>query len=398
MITTQHLTPHSVIMGHQKEIDTWFDEQWRKTTLPLYGSVDLRNAGFKLAPIDTNLFPAGFNNLNANIIPSAVQAAKATIAEICPNVTRLLLIPENHSRNLFYFESVATLLGILSKAGFDVKVASPNPQLINLPSGRQLTLEAIIKSGNRVAVGDFDPQCIILNNDLSDGIPETLQNLEQRIIPSLHLGWSKRLKSVYFDYYQTVCKEFSLLLNCDPWVFNPLFSQCPEVNFMTQEGQECLYHRAQKLLHEIRYKYEQYNIQQKPFLVIKADSGTYGMAVMMIEDPEELLTMNRKKRTRMSTIKGGKPVTKAIIQEGIYSFEKAGVENSVAEPVIYCMGRESIGGFYRIHKDKAENESLNSPGMTFSAFKEWGETFYPYKVIAKLAMLAAAREMEGIEK
>lgn len=396
MITTQHLTPHSVIMGHQKEIDTWFDEQWRKTTLPLYGSVDLRNAGFKLAPIDTNLFPAGFNNLNANTIPSAAQTAKATIAEICPNVTRLLLIPENHSRNLFYFESVATLLGILCKAGFDVKVASPNPQLINLPSGRQLTLEAIVKNGNRVAVGDFDPQCIILNNDLSDGIPEILQNLEQRIIPSLHLGWSKRLKSIYFDYYQTVCKEFSLLLNCDPWFFNPLFSQCPEVNFMTQEGQECLYHRAQKLLHEIRYKYDQYNIQQKPFLVIKADSGTYGMAVMMIEDPEELLTLNRKQRTRMSTIKGGKPVTKAIIQEGIYSFEKAGVANSAAEPVVYCMGRETIGGFYRIHKDKAENESLNSPGMTFSPFDT--ETLYPYKVIAELAMLAAAREMKEIEK
>ena len=165
---------------------------------------------------------------------------------------------------------------------------------------------------------------------------------------------------------------------------------------MTQEGQECLYHRAQKLLHEIRYKYDQYNIQQKPFLVIKADSGTYGMAVMMIEDPEELLTMNRKKRTRMSTIKGGKPVTKAIIQEGIYSFEKAGVENSVAEPVVYCMGRQAIGGFYRIHKDKTENESLNSPGMTFSPFD--AQIIYPYKVIAELAMLAAAREMKEIEK
>jgi oxygen-independent coproporphyrinogen-3 oxidase len=30
--------------------------------------VDLRNAGFKLAPVDTNLFPAGFNNLNLDLI------------------------------------------------------------------------------------------------------------------------------------------------------------------------------------------------------------------------------------------------------------------------------------------------------------------------------------------
>ena len=36
-------------------------------------SVDLRNSGFKLAPVDTNLFPGGFNNLNPGF-PAAVRA------------------------------------------------------------------------------------------------------------------------------------------------------------------------------------------------------------------------------------------------------------------------------------------------------------------------------------
>jgi len=52
------------LLNSQAQIETWFRSQWLKTPAPFYTSVDLRNAGFKLAPVDTNLFPAGFNNLN----------------------------------------------------------------------------------------------------------------------------------------------------------------------------------------------------------------------------------------------------------------------------------------------------------------------------------------------
>jgi len=48
----------------------------------VYCSVDLRNAGFKLAPVDTNLFPGGFNNLSPEMLPLAVQAAMAAIENI----------------------------------------------------------------------------------------------------------------------------------------------------------------------------------------------------------------------------------------------------------------------------------------------------------------------------
>src|ERR1700678_2649898 len=68
----------------QKEISQWFEAQWKKTPPPLYGSVDLRNAGFKLAPVDMNLFPAGFNNLNPDFMPLCIQAAQATIEQILP--------------------------------------------------------------------------------------------------------------------------------------------------------------------------------------------------------------------------------------------------------------------------------------------------------------------------
>ncbi|MDP2246981.1 MAG: glutamate--cysteine ligase, partial [Nitrosomonadales bacterium] len=44
------------------KIEHWFRGQWLEHASPFYASVDLRNSGFKLAPVDTNLFPGGFNN------------------------------------------------------------------------------------------------------------------------------------------------------------------------------------------------------------------------------------------------------------------------------------------------------------------------------------------------
>ena len=56
-------------------IERWFRMQWQDHVPPFYGSVDLRNAGFKLAPVDMNLFPGGWNNLSEEMLPCAVQAA-----------------------------------------------------------------------------------------------------------------------------------------------------------------------------------------------------------------------------------------------------------------------------------------------------------------------------------
>ena len=60
-------------------IERWFRLEWQEHTPPFYCSVDLRNAGFKLAPVDTNLYPGGFNNLSAEAMPLAIQAAMAAI-------------------------------------------------------------------------------------------------------------------------------------------------------------------------------------------------------------------------------------------------------------------------------------------------------------------------------
>jgi glutamate--cysteine ligase len=402
-------------LDKQTEIEGWFRAQWQKTRPPVYCSTDLRNAGFKLAPVDTNLFPAGFNNLNIEFNPLCFQAMQATLLEICPEVTRLLLIPESHTRNQFYFESLARIRDIIAGAGFEVRIGTFNPEItqpttFDTPSGRSVLLEPLKREGDKVGVGDFFPCCIVLNNDLSDGLPEILQGISQKVMPPMALGWSNRLKSEHFGHYASVANAFAEQVGIDPWLLQPYFDQCPEVNFMHQEGQKCLHLRAEMLFKRIQKKYDEYNIKQDPFLVIKADQGTYGMAVMMIKSPDDLLKLNRKQRTRMSTLKGGSEVTRAIIQEGVHSFETM-EDGAVAEPVVYMIGRHVVGGFYRVHAGRGSDENLNAPGMNFEplAFAraccspEDGEDepanrFYAYSVVGRLAALAAAQELKQLEK
>jgi len=378
---------NSLFSLHHDSIEAWFQAQWQKTPPLFYGSVDLRNAGFKLAPVDTNLYPAGFNNLN-DLAP-CIAATKKYFQDFYPNQTDILLIPESHTRNSFYFDNLRQLISILEGAGLKLHLGTLNTEATPEPN---LNFESLIREGNKVGVKGFFPDLILLNNDLSSGVPELLQNLDQIILPPLCLGWHKRLKSSHFKYYAEICHSFALLLNIDPWFIMPLFDHCNEVDFLKKKGEGCLAFRAEKLLFQIKQKYAEYGIQEEPFLIVKADAGTYGMGVMTIKDPQELLHLNRKQRTKMSASKGGNEVHQAIIQEGIYSTEKWN-DNATAEAVIYGIGAAAVGGFYRVHEGKDPTESLNAPGMEFHPLKSNSdELFYNYSVIARLAFLAATHE------
>jgi glutamate--cysteine ligase len=119
-LTGPLLALESRFLERQTDIEQWFRSQWLEHSPPFYASVDLRNAGFKLAPVDTNLFPGGFNNLNAEFLPLCVQATMTAVEKLCPEARNLLLVPENHTRNLFYLRNVARLAQILKLAGLNV--------------------------------------------------------------------------------------------------------------------------------------------------------------------------------------------------------------------------------------------------------------------------------------
>ncbi len=404
------------LLDHQNEIERWFRAQWRDTPAPFYASVDLRNAGFKLAPVDTNLFPAGFNNLNPAFMPLCIQAAQSAIERAYPEALGVLLVPENHTRNTFYLENLAALREILELAGFQVRIGSLLPDLsapmtLSLPSGRSLLIEPIVRTGERVGVEGFDPCVVLLNNDLSSGRPAALEGIEQPIIPPLDAGWTLRRKSDHFAHYQRVAREFAERVGIDPWLIDPRFRKCGKINFMKREGEDCLARNVGALLDEVQRKYIEYDIDEEPFIVVKAERGTYGMGIMMVRSVDEVRQLSRKQRTKMARIKEGQNVTEVIIQEGVFSFETWAQTNAVAEPVVYLIDHFVVGGFYRVHTGRGPNENLNAPGMHFEplAFEEScsipdptrapdanPNRFYAYGVIARLAMLAAARELASL--
>ena len=402
------------ILESTPAIERWFRLEWMEHTPPFYCSVDIRNAGFKLAPVDTNLFPGGWNNLTPQMLPLAVQAAMAAIEKICPEARNLLVVPENHTRNSFYLSNVLQLKRIFHQAGLNVRFGSlssdiKEPTTVELPTGESLTIEPLIRTDRRLGLKNFDPCTILLNNDLSAGIPGILEDLhEQHLLPPLHAGWSVRRKSNHFKAYEEVAKRFGKLLGIDPWLINPMFAQCGEVSFAEGEGMECLTTHVDALLSRIKRKYKEYGINEKPFVVVKPDNGTYGMGIMTVHDAKELGGLNRKTKNKMSVLKDGQTLSDVIIQEGVLTNER--VNDAVAEPVVYMVDRYVVGGFYRIHAERGIDENLNAPGASFVplAFADSGRLpqsgekpgssgpnrFYMYGVVARLAMLASSYELE----
>ena len=398
------------VLDSMPAIERWFRLEWMEHTPPFYTSVDVRNSGFKLAPVDTNLFPSGWNNLTPEMLPLAVQAAMAAIEKICPEARNLLVVPENHTHNTFYLSNLLQLKRIFHQAGLNVRFGSLNPEIkeptsFNVPNGEVISIEPLIRSDKRLGLKDFDPCTILLNNDLSAGIPGMLEDLhEQFLLPPLHAGWSLRRKSRHFQAYEEVAKRFGKLLGMDPWLINPMYAKCGEVDFAAGVGMDSLSSNVDALLTKIRRKYKEYGINEKPFVIVKADNGNCGMGIMTVRDVKDLDLQNIKAQE-------GLTLTEVIVQEGVLTNER--VNDAVAEPVVYMMDRFVVGGFYRVHAERAVDESLNAPGASFvplafadsSRLPQPGRKpgssspnrFYMYGVIARLAMLAASYELEGTD-
>jgi len=403
-------------LDNETTVERWLRTQWLDHTPPFYASVDLRNAGYKLAPVDTNLFPGGFNNLNTDFLPLCVQAAMAAVEKICPEARNLLLIPENHTRNQFYLMNVARLANILQHAGLNVRIGSLLPEItaptsLDLPDGQRLVLEPLKRlgsDGRRLGLEGFDPCAVLLNNDLSAGVPEIFLNLEEQfVIPPLWAGWHVRRKSAHFAAYRDVAQSFARELSIDPWLIDPDFEVCSEINFHERVGEECLAGSVDKLLNRMRLKYKEYGITEEPFVIVKADAGTYGMGIMTVKDASEVKQLNRKQRNKMAVVKEGLQVTDVIIQEGVPTVER--VDEGTAEPVVYMIDRYVVGGFYRVNASRGTDENLNAPGMHFKPLgfatacslpdarmdpHAPANLFYAYGVVARLALLAASLELE----
>ena len=401
------------ILDSMSAIERWFRLEWMEHTPPFYTSVDLRNAGFKLAPVDTDLAPAGWSNLTPAMLPLAVQAAMAAIEKICPEARNLLIIPQNQEPDATYLSDLAQLRRVFQMAGLNVRFGSISPKVkksvnYNLPNGESLNLEPVSRGKTRLTVKDFDPCTILLNNELRAGVPGILEDLhEQYVLPPLQAGWTTRRKSTHFKCYEEVAKRFGKLIGVDHWLMTPLFDKCADLDLGSASDRDTLGRAVDAMLSRLKKKYKEYGIKEKPFVIVKADDSNQGLGVFTVRDAKDLENL----LLRLADQAAHRGVRDFIIQEGVLTNER--LNNAVAEPVVYLMDRYVVGGFYRVHAQRGVDESLNTPGSSFVplAFAESSylpqpgfkpgasapNRFYMYGVVARLAMLAASYEMEATD-
>jgi glutamate--cysteine ligase len=406
----------TIIFAKKDEINQFFDEKFAKNPAIFYNSVDLRHSGFKIAPVDTNCFPAGFNNIQGNSQANAKKIAENFIkSKFGSNFgKKIMVIPENHTRNLNYLQNLLSLQEILKTDENEVIIGSMIEELqdnttISLENGQNITLHKIFtKEGGKITTkSGFEPDLIILNNDLTGKIPEILQNLTIPITPPTSVGWFQRLKSNHFDIYNEVAKEISEILNIDPWLISSFQSTCNEVDFKRSIGFECLAKEVDSVILQIQEKYNQHGIKDKPFCYIKADNGTYGMAVMQANSGEDILSLNKKDRNKMNMLKESVQVASVFVQEGIPTIDK--IDDMSAEPLIYMIGGQVVGNLFRANASRDERKSLNATGANFYDLKDLKDNqlclgcikenmTVIYELIARLAALSSAIEAQNYQQ
>ena len=407
---------HHAIVKHHDQLMHWYLNQRNAYALPFYSSFDIRDSGFKVANVDGNIYPAGFNNICPTDRESAPEAVRYYLdrhyrARDGGSVKRLLLITEEHTNNPYYWENVYRLVEILQGSGIEVKVGIPRLQngVIEMPTASgfkvpvtraEFEVGAIRCCG---ADAEFVPDLVISNNDFSEFYSEWGTSLNMPLNPPRELGWWQRKKSNYFRHYNRLATEFAQVIQVDPWHVTVETSLFEDFDLADDKSRESLAQQTQQTLDRLRQKNQELGIAEDPFVFVKNNSGTYGLGVMRVSSGEEILQLNYKTRKKMKAAKGGREVEEVIIQEGIPSVVRA--DGITAEPTIYMVGCQLIGGFLRSHSEKGPTESLNSPGAVYkrlcvSDLKvsiEGHPLENVYGSIARLGVLAIGAEAEEMK-
>lgn len=404
----------------QQDINEWLTRLEAQHT-PFYTSVDIRDAGFKIAVVDTNLFPAGFNNLCEHGLDDGIQLIKNAINKRIPNAKNVLIVAEDHTRNTWYLENIRILQQLITNAGYHAPIATffnnepsfceqaANAIELETATGQNVKIFCFKRVLDKIKSGLLHFDLIIMNNDLTGGIPNELRDANIPVFPSMHAGWHARHKSEHFKETNALMTEFANLVGLDPWQFSCLYELVEDADVNNPNDQQRLYQAGVKLFKGIQEKYDQHGIKQKPFIFIKSDSGTYGLGVIPIEDPEQILKLNSRKRNDLVRGKGASHVSRYLLQEGVPTIHQ--IEGNPSEVCIYQIDNNLIGGFYRYNSGKNSRENLNSPGgMGFQKMcphldkygKDCGtphnmNVFDIYRILARIAGVAASREIRQLE-
>lgn len=357
---------HRHILSKKNAVCDWFQLKSKNAFIPIYSSYDVRDAGYKVVNVDANIYPAGFNNICPTDKETSIDLMQNYLeTRYGADIQRILLVTEEHTGNPYYWDNVATIKDLIESGGKKVRVGFgtqlPEPITIKSASGHSVLVESAW--GDSPLYKEFNPQLIVSNNDFSEAHTEWAKTIHLPINPPRELGWYRRKKSDYFKYYNELVTEFADVAGIDPFVFQVRTEHFPQFDINSEDSRKHLSMAVDKFLKDLEASYQKRGINQKPFVFVKNNAGTYGLAVIRVQSAAEILEWTYKARKKMKAAKGGRDVEEVIIQEGIPSIVET--DGVVAEPVIYMIGGELAGGFLRTHSQKDSTESLNSPGAIY---------------------------------
>lgn len=359
---------HEKICVKKNEVEEWFLHKQKGLQFPVYSSFDVRDSHFKVANIDANVFPAGFNNICQMDKDNAVGLVDEYLnTHYGSQYKNVLLLTEEHTKNAFYWENVKTLSNLIEQGGREVRLAIPRefdePLSVESISGHQMQVYSAKMENDRIRLGEFVPDLVVSNNDFSEAYESWGQQLVTPMNPPRQLGWYQRRKHEFFNHYNQLAFEFCELVEIDPWTFQVTTEIFSGFDANERDSRIKLAEVVDNLIAEIEMEYKKRSIHQRPFAFVKNNSGTYGLGVIRVYSGLDILEWNYKSRKKMKAAKGGGGVDEVIVQEGIPSAIQTA--NETAEPTIYMIGSELAGGFLRAHEKKGPTESLNSPGAVF---------------------------------
>ena len=351
----------SRIIEKQSELSEWFAEKRSSLVMPVYGSVDVRDAHWKVAVVDANQYPAGFNNLQSSSIGSLFR-------ESLGDVNHVHIYPEAHTRNEAYQANLRSLSSFLEEEGYTVTVG----------------LEV-----------DPSADIVLLNNDLTNG---RIEGIEIPIVPSQEMGWFRRRKSNHFRAVQPLLDEVAAILDIDPWLISTHWFVSEDKCLDKDTCRILLAAEVNEFLTHLQSKYDEYGIEGTPTLFVKNDAGTYGMGILEIQSGEQLLELSNRKMKKLTYGKGGVEAEDFLLQEGVPS--ALAWNDMVNEPVAYCANGKVGVWFYRANAKKGEMTNLNSPSSVFLQPDEIHDDSIAnrrthwHMLVSEIAMLGMALEAE----
>ena len=394
---------NQLIEAKRQEITEWMEKKRAEVPIPIYGSVDVRDAGWKIAVVDANHFPAGFNNVAPEDEQHLSALLKNHINRRDEKCRWVHLYPESHTRNAAYVENLKTLQRLIEQAGFRCTVGSPeladHGSLAGISGPLNLDIVSLqmVDDEESIVVNGEQPDLILLNNDLTEGIVPGLGT--SRVSPPPVMGWHSRKKSHHYDALSDYVSEIAELIGIEPWCLITDWFVSKDKCLDRESCRIELAAEVDDFIQRIKDKYHTLGIDREPVVFIKNDSGTYGLGILSVRSGEELLSLSNRKMRKLMYSKGGVEVENFLIQEGIPTrLETA--DGGPVEPVVYLVDGQAASWFYRINEKKSDIDNLNSPSASFESYTDVGHLYGEnahgwHALVAELSMLAMGKEFSN---